>query len=76
MMLFNFIQNLGGGILIFILLASLAYFFLWVYCLVDIIRSDFKDQNMKLIWIVILLFAQGFGPIAYLILGKGSKKTF
>ncbi|GMQ30061.1 PLD nuclease N-terminal domain-containing protein [Algoriphagus confluentis] len=68
-----FIQNIGGGFLIF-LLFSLAYFILWVYCILDVIQSEFKDQNMKLIWIVILLFAQGFGPIAYLVLGRGTKK--
>ena len=60
-----FIQNMGGLFLIGILLISLIYFILWVYCLIDVIRFDFKDQNMKLIWVVILLFAQGFGPIAY-----------
>lgn len=66
---------MGGGTMILFLLLGLAYFILWVYCVVDVLRSNFKDQNMKLIWIVILLFAQGFGPIAYLILGKGSKTT-
>ncbi|MBB6326465.1 hypothetical protein FHS59_002093 [Algoriphagus iocasae] len=51
------------------------YFCLWVYCLVDIIRSEFKDPNMKLIWILIILFAQVIGPIAYLIMRKGTKST-
>ncbi|HSF56304.1 MAG TPA: PLD nuclease N-terminal domain-containing protein [Algoriphagus sp.] len=74
-MTFSFVQNMGGGTMILFLLLGLAYFILWVYCVVDVLRSNFKDQNMKLIWIVILLFAQGFGPIAYLILGKGSKTT-
>ncbi|RIW18395.1 PLDc_N domain-containing protein [Algoriphagus lacus] len=71
----SFVQNMGGGFIIVLLLFSLAYFVLWVYCLVDAIRSNFKDQNMKLIWVLILLFAHGLGPIAYLILGKGSKTT-
>lgn len=70
-----FVQNLGGGAIIILLLFALAYFILWVYCLIDAIRSDFKDPNMKLIWVIILLFAHGLGPIAYLILGKGSKTT-
>lgn len=74
-MTFSFVQNMGGGTMILFLLFGLAYFILWVYCIVDVLRSNFKDQNMKLIWVVILLFAQGFGPIAYLILGKGSKTT-
>ena len=69
-----FIQNMGGGSIILLLL-SFGYFFLWIYCLIDVIRSDFKDQNMKLIWVVVLLFAHGVGPIAYLIIGKGSKSN-
>jgi len=74
-MTINFIQNMGGGTIVIFLIFSLAYFILWVYCLVDAIRSDFKDQNMKLIWVIILLFAHGLGPIAYLILGKNTKTT-
>lgn len=70
-----FSQNIGGGFLIILLGFSLAYFFLWIYCLIDVIRSNFKDQNMKLVWVLILLFAQVIGPIAYLILGKNSKIT-
>lgn len=72
-MTLNLFQNMGGGVPLFLLLFGFAYFILWVYCLIDAIRSDFKDQNMKLIWVLILLFAHGLGPIAYLILGKGSK---
>ncbi|MDX5340544.1 MAG: PLD nuclease N-terminal domain-containing protein [Cyclobacteriaceae bacterium] len=68
-----FIQNMGGGFLIVLLIFSLAYLALWVYCLVDVINGKFKDPNMKIIWVIILLFAHGLGPIAYLILGKNSK---
>lgn len=74
-MTLTFVQNMGGAFLIVVLLFSLAYFVLWLYCLIDVIRSNFKDQNMKLIWVIILLFAHGLGPIAYLILGRGSKAT-
>lgn len=75
-MMLNFIQNMGVGFLLFILLFSLAYFILWVYCLVDVIRSDFKDQNMKLIWILVILFGQVVGPLAYLVLGKSTKASY
>lgn len=68
-----FIQNMGGGMVLLFLLLSIFYFFLWIYCLIDVIRSDFKDQNMKLIWVVVLLFAHLIGPIAYLVLRNGSK---
>lgn len=55
------------------LVFGLLYLILWVYCLVDILRSNFKDPNMKLIWILIILFAQLIGPIIYLVIGKNHK---
>lgn len=70
-----FIQNIGGGFLLIFILLSIAYFILWVYCIIDAIRSNFKDPNMKLIWIIVLLFAQGLGPLVYLIMGKGTKTS-
>jgi len=60
------------GLLTYVLL-TFVYVVLWIYCLIDVIRSNFRDQNMKVIWILILLFAQVFGPLAYLIIGKSSK---
>ena len=68
-----FVQNMGGGTLIVLFAFSLAYLALWVYCLVDVINGKFKDPNMKMIWVIILIFAHGLGPIAYLIIGKSSK---
>ena len=68
-----FVQNMGGGFLLVLLVFSLAYLALWVYCLVDVINGKFKDPNMKMIWVIILIFAHGLGPIAYLIIGKSSK---
>lgn len=72
-MTLSFIQNIGGG---GILLFGVLYTILWIYCLVDILRSEFKDPNMKIIWIVILLFAQGLGPIVYLVMRKSTKTTY
>lgn len=71
-MTISFFINMGFGGFFFLLL-GLLYFVLWIYCLVDVLRSDFKDPNMKLIWTVILLFAQVVGPLAYLAIGKSTK---
>ena len=71
-----FLQNVGGGSLIILLLffiIPLSYFLLWLYCFIDVIRSKFKAENMKLIWVIILVFVQLIGPILYLILRKNSK---
>ncbi len=65
-----FIHSMGGWpFLIF----GLFYLVIWVYCLVDILKSNFKDPNMKLIWIIILLFAQVIGALVYLAIGKSTK---
>lgn len=69
-MTLSFVQNIGAGPFI---IFSVVYFTVWVYCLVDIVRSNFKDPNMKMIWIVIIVFAQFFGPIIYLAMGKSTK---
>ncbi|WP_339867483.1 PLD nuclease N-terminal domain-containing protein [uncultured Algoriphagus sp.] len=75
-MTLSFIQNMGGGSMMIFLLFGLLYTVLWIYCLVDVLRSDFKDPNMKIIWVVILLFAQGIGPLVYLVMGKSTKTTY
>ena len=69
-----FFMNMGLGGIVFLLL-SLAYLAFWIYCLVDVIRSDFKDQNMKIIWVIIILFAHLIGPLAYLAIGKSTKTS-
>ncbi len=58
-----------------LLLVSLGYLVFWTILLVDVIRSDFKESNMKLIWVIVLIFAHIIGPTLYLFLGKNSKIT-
>ncbi|WP_296698490.1 PLD nuclease N-terminal domain-containing protein [Algoriphagus sp.] len=75
-MALSFIQNMGGGIILVLWFFSLLYIILWIYCLVDIVRSEYKDPSMKLVWLLIILFAQVIGPIVYLIMGKGTKTNY
>jgi hypothetical protein len=77
-MALTFIQNLGGGsliILLFLFFFCLAYVILWLFCLIDVIRSEFKNQTMKIIWVIVLLFAHIIGPLVYLVLRKSSKNS-
>ncbi len=58
----------------FILLVfGLAYFVFWIFTLVDIINGRFKDPSMKVIWVVVIIFAQLIGPIIYWAIAKGQK---
>jgi len=73
-MIISFVQNIGGSFLIIFSIISFMYLILMIYCLIDTIKSEFKDPNMKLIWIIIILFAQLIGTLVYLVIGKSTKK--
>lgn len=45
----------------------------WLTALVDITRSNFKDQNSKLIWILIVTFTAPIGSIIYFMIGREYK---
>lgn len=54
-------------------LIALALFALWIWAIVDAVRSEFKDPTAKIVWILLLIFLSGLGLILYLIFGKGTK---
>ena len=59
---------LGLGFVIFALL--IAYAVLWFYCIFTAAtRTDF-DGSQRVLWIVVLLFLHGLGPILYLLLTR------
>jgi membrane protein DedA with SNARE-associated domain len=72
-MMLSFVQNMDGSFILILSAISFVYLILMIYSLVDVIRSEFKDPKMKLIWIIIILFAQLIGTLVYLILGKSTK---
>jgi len=62
--------------LIFWTLFSSCWFLSWLIALVDILRSDFKHQNEKLIWVLVILFVPVLGPILYFVIGRKNKIKF
>jgi len=69
------IENFSTGLFVWQTLMILALI-LPIIALIDILRSDFKDNN-KLIWILVILFTNLVGVLLYLIYGikqKISKK--
>lgn len=65
-----FIQNIGGAEVMLLLLFTLG---LYLYALVDVLRSDFTGANTKLLWAIAILFTPYFGVLLYLFLGKKDK---
>jgi hypothetical protein len=62
-----------GGFLLFFLVFVVGGIALLIYALVDAIRmpsdTDFK-AGTQLVWILVILLAQGIGAIIYLIVGR------
>ncbi|CAA6807657.1 MAG: Unknown protein [uncultured Campylobacterales bacterium] len=45
---------------------------LWIWSLVDILKSEFKG-NEKILWLFVVLFLNAFGAILYFFIGKDQK---
>jgi uncharacterized membrane protein len=58
---------------IFGLLLGLAIFGLWIWALVDIIQSTFKDIAIKIVWFLLVFCIPLLGFLLYIILGKSTK---
>lgn len=65
-MLLEFL-NLGTGVILAIIAIPLL---LIIYCLIDILRSDFKTSLMKFVFLALVVFAPFLGSIIYLFLRK------
>ncbi|RZL47335.1 MAG: hypothetical protein EOP00_12275 [Pedobacter sp.] len=68
-MLLEFL-NLGGAEIGIILAIVAIPFLLIVYCIVDILKSEFKTGIMKLVFLALVLFAPFIGSIIYLVIRK------
>lgn len=45
---------------------------LWIYCLIDILKSKF-EPNDKLIWLLVVILLPLLGSLLYLLLGRNKK---
>ena len=48
---------------------------MWIYSIVDVLKSDFKEGFLKIVWLIAIIFLPLFGVILYLTIGRGQKKT-
>ena len=44
----------------------------WLWCLVDVLRHEFKGQN-KIIWLLTLLFLNVLGALLYVLIGRSQR---
>lgn len=63
--------GLPGGIeILFLLYVSLIA--LWIVALVSCLRNNF-DVNLKIIWVLVIIFVPFLGSILYLTIGRNQR---
>lgn len=60
----------GSAISLGFVALSIATLVLFVWALVSVIQTPFGNQNTKLIWILVILFASFIGPLIWLVWGR------
>lgn len=64
-----FIGGLGGWEVMIAILFLILPVIAWIAALVDIIRSQFRNDTDRLLWIVVVTLAPVLGVLIYLVLG-------
>ena len=62
-------MGLGGQELLFLVFIL----GLPVFALVDVVRSEFRGPNDKLIWVIIIVFFNIVGALLYFIIGRNQR---
>jgi hypothetical protein len=60
----------GAGEWIIFSLGFLIIFILPIIALIDILRHNFKGQNDKVIWVLVVLIMNFLGSILYFVIGR------
>ena len=59
-------------VLFFAVISLLATIF-WIWCIVDIVRGQFKTETDKLIWLILVLVLPFMGTILYIAFGRQNR---
>ncbi len=61
-----------GPVELFILSFIFLPLVLWVFALVDILKSEFTGSN-KIVWLLVVIFLPVLGAVLYFLIGKQQK---
>ena len=73
MSILAFMGGLGGFELLLITILFILPLFLWIVALVEVLKSEFKNPNDKLIWVIVILLFPIIGALLYFIIGRNQR---
>ena len=59
--------------LLFFILFGFFLFAIWVWTIIDIIKSEFKDNNEKILWVVLVILLPFIGTTLYFAIGSKNR---
>ena len=68
-----FLTGIGFQELIILLFILIIPFIIWLWAFIDVLKSDFKDSTMKLIWVLVIFFLPVLGCLLYFIIGRAQR---
>ncbi len=68
-------QEMAGGavacvVFLFVAIIGLATFAFWLWMLIDAIKNTPSENNLRLIWILVIVFTGIIGALIYLIVQR------
>jgi hypothetical protein len=64
-----FIGGIGSLELLIIFIPAI----LWIWALIDVLRSEFRDGSTKVVWLIAIIFVPFLGAILYFSIGRRQK---
>jgi hypothetical protein len=58
----------------FLLFFIIGLFGIWIWALVDIVTSKFKEDIMQIVWLLVVFFLPFLGVLLYLLIGRSMKR--
>jgi len=55
------------------ILLGLIFIIFWFWAFIDILKSDFEDNIINLIWLLVVFFLSVLGAILYYFIGQKQK---
>lgn len=62
------------GLNLFLLFIIVGLFAIWIWAMIDIITSKFKEDLMQILWLLVVFFVPFLGVLFYLIIGRSMKR--
>ena len=58
-----------------LLFIVIGLFGIWIWALVDIVTSKFKEDIMQIVWLLVVFLLPFLGVLLYLLIGRSMKRT-